>query len=93
MSEDVSNINLFAIEMNGGNEPIFIAADIEYHETIYIIGTGEVLFEVVEGVIVGLLDNSIPIFEWRLAIRIFGDKFFDMFMGDDVHIILYLVLR
>jgi hypothetical protein len=44
MSQDVSNINLFPIEMNGGNEPVFIAADIEDHEAIYIIGAGEMLF-------------------------------------------------
>jgi hypothetical protein len=62
MSKDVSNIDLFPIEMNGGNEPVFITTDIEDHEAIYIIGVGEVLFEVIEGVIVGLLDNSIPIF-------------------------------
>jgi hypothetical protein len=65
MSEDVSNVNLFPIEMNGGNEPVFIAADVKYHEAIYIIGTGKVLFEVIEGVIIGLFDNSIPIFQRR----------------------------
>jgi hypothetical protein len=49
--------------MNSGNEPVFIAADIENHEALYIVGARKMLFEVTEGVIVGLLDNSIPIFQ------------------------------
>lgn len=93
MRQNVPNIDLFSIEVDGGNKPIFVPADIKHNEAIHIISTGEMLPQMVEGVIVGLFDNSIPIFQRGLAIRMLGNKFLDTLISDDVHTILYLVLR
>jgi hypothetical protein len=46
--------------MDGGNETIFIATDVEYHIAINVICTGEMLSQLTERIIVGPLDDPIP---------------------------------
>ena len=60
MREYLPNIDLFSIEMDDGNETVFITTDIEYYIAINIICTGEMLSQLAERIIVGSLDDSIP---------------------------------
>lgn len=93
MSENVSNINLFSIKMNDGNETVLVSTDIKDNITFHIIGAGKMLFKIAEGIILRFLDNPIPVLQRRLAVRVFLNERSNSFMGNDMHTILYLNSR
>ena len=43
MREDVPNVDLLSVEMNRGNESVFVTADIEDNIPVNIIRTAKVL--------------------------------------------------
>jgi hypothetical protein len=71
--------------MNHGNQAVLVATDIENHIAINIVGVGKMSSEFVKGTIVCLFDDAVPIFQRRLAIRMFADKLLNTFTSNDVH--------
>ena len=63
MGQNCSNIDLFPVEMNGRNEPIFVSADIEHDQAVNIISTRKMLSQLAERIVVGLPDDVVPAFQ------------------------------
>jgi hypothetical protein len=93
MAKDVSNVHFLSIEVDSSNQPVFVTTDIENNKAINVISPGKVLFKVGQGVVVCFLYNTIPIIKRGLAVGMFVDKFFNSPTSDDVHTIVYLILR
>ncbi len=85
MGQNMTNIYFAAIEMNGGDQPVFITADIENDPVIEFIGGGEDLSQLGKTVEFGLLHDLEPTHQGCLAVGMFLPKFDQRFAGDDVH--------
>jgi hypothetical protein len=60
MSENMTDVYFAAIEMNGRDQPIFIAADIEDDPMVEFIGRREDLSQFGKGVKLSFLHNFEP---------------------------------
>jgi hypothetical protein len=81
----MTDIHFAAIEMDGCDEPVFVAADIENNPVVHLIGGREDLSQLGKTVEFGLLHNFEPAPQRHLTIGIFLPELGQRFAGDDVH--------
>jgi len=81
----MTDIDFAAVEMDGGNEPVFVAADIEDNPVIHFIGGRENLSQFGKTAEFGLLHNLEPTPQCHLAVGMFLPKLDQRFAGNDVH--------
>src|SRR5690348_13816933 len=74
VSQHVANIDLVPIIVNGGDEAIFIAADVKNGEHANLISTGKSGTQVVEVREDFFGHRTIPSAEWVLSIWVFRPK-------------------
>jgi hypothetical protein len=60
MGQNVTDIHFAAIEMNGRDQPVFVAADIEDDPMVKLVGRRENLSQFGKGVKFGLLHDLEP---------------------------------
>jgi hypothetical protein len=85
MSENMTDIYFTAIEMDGCNQPVFVAANIENDPVIQFVSGGENLSQFGKTIEFGLLHDLEPTHQRRLAVGMFLPKLDQRFAGDDVH--------
>ena len=81
----MAHIHFAAVEMDGSNQAIFIATDIENRQIAYLIGRGEDCPEFVETAKFSVVDNFVPSGKRALAVWVFFPKLAQSFPGDNVH--------
>ena len=53
--------NFFPIEMNSGNQTIFVATDIKNDKPVNVIGAAKMLLQLTESIVFRFLNNPVPI--------------------------------
>ncbi len=81
----MTDIHFAAVEMDGCDEPVFVAADIENNPVVYFVGGRENLSQLGKTVEFGLLHNFEPTPQRHLTIWMFLPELDQRFAGDDVH--------
>ena len=81
----MTNIHFAAIEMDGCNEPVFVAANIENNPMVYSINRRKNLSQFSKAIKFGPLHNFEPTPQRHLTIGMFLPKLHQRFAGDDVH--------
>jgi hypothetical protein len=71
MREHMANVDSAAIEMDDGNQPVLIAANIEHNPLTHLVCGRERGAEVLEGFKAGLSHNPEPPLKRRLAVGMF----------------------
>jgi hypothetical protein len=85
MSEDIQDIDLFAIILNCGDQAHFIATDVEHCVFSYPISIRERLPHIIERCEYSPFDKSIPIIQCTPTIRMSLGKFQKMFSCNHMH--------
>lgn len=86
----MTNIHFAAIEMNGRDQPVFVAADIENDPMVEFVSRRENLSQLGKVIEFGLLHNLEPTLQRHATVRIFLPKLDQRFTGDDVHGLFYI---
>lgn len=82
----MSNVDFAPIEMNGCNQPIFVAADIEHNPLSNFVSGGEGSAEVGEAFKLRLSHDFEPAGQCEFTIRMLCPKLAQSFPRDYVHI-------
>lgn len=86
MGQNVTDIYFAAVEMDRGDKPVFVAADVENDPVIQFVGGWENLPQSGKVVEFGLLHDLEPARQRRSAVGMFFPKLDQRFAGDDVHV-------
>jgi len=86
----MTNIHFAAVEMNGCDQPVFVAADIEDDPMAKFIGGRENLAQIGKGVKFGLLHDLEPTLQGHSAFGMSLPELDERFAGDDVHGLSYI---
>lgn len=76
MRQHIANIDLAAIEMNRGNEMIFVTPDIEHHPLLNQIRAGKRGAQFVKGRKLGVRHRLVPTHQRRFAVGMARPKLF-----------------
>ena len=85
MRKDSANVNFLAVVVNSGDEPRFVAAEVENCELTDLVSGWEVTAEFGKIGVVFVLCEPIPVFQRGAGFRMFSGKFVQTFSGDDMH--------
>jgi hypothetical protein len=85
MRENVPDKNALYVVTDKGDQPIFVAADIEYNKIFYLVRTWKNTSNIIETLERCLVYNSVPARECRFGIGVICDKISDFLVADDVH--------
>jgi len=90
MGENMTDIHFAAVEMNGCDQPIFIATDIEDDPMVKLVGGRENLSPLGKGVKLSFLHDLEPALQRHTAVGMFLPELDERFAGDDVHGLSYI---
>jgi hypothetical protein len=85
MGQNMSNIYFAAIKVNGGDQPVFVAANIENNPMIQLISRRECGSQISKVVKLRSLHNLEPANQGRSAIGMFLPKLGQGFSSNDMH--------
>lgn len=85
MGKDVADVHLAAVEVDGSDEPVFVAADVEHDQVTHFVGCREGGSQFVEVAEIGCLHKFKPPREGGFAIRILFPEFAQCLPTDDMH--------
>ena len=81
----MTDINFVTIKVDGGNQPVFVAADVEDDPMVNFIGGGKYGAQFCKILKVRFLHDLEPTLEGGLAIRMFVPELDQCLARDDVH--------
>ena len=86
MRQDVPDIQLLPIIMNGCDQPEFVPPDVEDRKLIYLISRRKGLPQVDEGRIVGLTHNREPVLQRHSRVRMGLCEVVEALPRDNMHV-------
>jgi len=86
MSQNLPNVNLPSIEMNGGNQAHLVTSDIKNHQGANQIGVGEYPPKFHKVSKMSSSHEAEPVFQGRAGDRMRITEIVYPFAGDDVHL-------
>ncbi|HMM97999.1 MAG TPA: hypothetical protein PKC99_03260 [Anaerolineales bacterium] len=81
----MTDVDFVAIKVNGRDQPVFVAADVENDPMVNFIGRWECGAQFSEIMEIGLLHNLEPALEGGLAVGMSFPKLDQCFTRDNVH--------
>ena len=85
MGKNMPNIDLATVIVDGGNQSVFVAPDIENRHAIHIIGTDEGSAQVIEVRVNCCLHQRVPSLQSPLGIGVFHPERDDERLRDHMH--------
>jgi hypothetical protein len=91
--QDVPDVQLLPIVMNGRDQPELVSPDVEDRKLIYLISRRKGHPQFDEGRIVGLTHNHEPVLQRNSRVRMGLREVFEALSRDDMHKEEYLDMR
>jgi hypothetical protein len=86
LREDVANIDRLPAVLNHRDEPVFVAADIEYRKKVHRIGVPEIFAHVHETLPPGALGDQIPVHQGLQGVFVNSCELGNGRLADDPHL-------
>jgi hypothetical protein len=85
MREDVANIDRLPTVLDYGDEPVFVAADIEYRKNLHRIGVPEIFANIHEALPPGALGDHVPMHQGLQGVFVISCELGNGRLADDPH--------
>lgn len=85
VGEYMPDIDFLSVVVDGDNQAIFVASDIEYGEFFHQVGCGECHLQLSEGCVIGFSDDGVPPIQRVPRIRMFPGELDQPLPSNDVH--------
>jgi hypothetical protein len=86
MREDMPNIDYLPAVLDYGDEPVFVAADIEYGKKLHRIGVPEIFAHLNETLPPGALGDQVPMHQGLQSVFVISCELANGRLADDPHI-------